>query len=364
MKEWEVDEPFLASLWSLVSPLILVRDADISIVEGLRLTNSGDRCRRSGWRLLYAILESQYERLGGMKASIFATISGVSNIDFKYRQEALRMLTSDGSNVDLLEKDIAGLLKKWIEELEACNPSFLDEELSEVTVELLKLIASIIKKSGGHLPPESVASLTDSIIALSENILNCNDVALFQCCLACISVILKRDALSVTNLDSLVRVLCYSVNFESVASWHVIRAILSSSVGHTGLRSLLSLIETPEKSDPSVLRGAIFCVGMSCWGSKRVNSLRYPFNAVLVPLHRALQCREGLVVYEVVLSVQRLITKYGPRLHMEWVMLLKILKDLRPWAIHSASAPLVAITGPSITSFFLLSPFSVLKLLY
>jgi hypothetical protein len=61
-------------------------------------------------------------------------------------------------------------------------------------------------------------------------------------------------------------------------------------------------------------------------------------------LHRALQCREVLVVYEVVLSVQRLVNKYGPKLHMEWHVLLKILKDLRPWAIKTTSN-LIAISG-------------------
>lgn len=51
-----------------------------------------------------------------------------------------------------------------------------------------------------------------------------------------------------------------------------------------------------------------------------------------------------MVVYEVVLSVQRLITKYGPKLHIEWDILLHILKDLRPWAIN-VSPVVIAING-------------------
>ena len=53
----------------------------------------------------------------------------------------------------------------------------------------------------------------------------------------------------------------------------------------------------------------VFFVGMAIWGSQRVESLHYPFSSVLVYLQRVCACGSRVVVYEVLLSLRRLVRK-------------------------------------------------------
>ena len=105
--------------------------------------------------------------------------------------------------------------------------------------------------------------------------------------------------------------LCAIVNAESKISWQVVRTMLKGSAGHRSLALMLELLTHPLESTTNVLRGAVYFAAMSSWGSQRVETLQYSWSEVLAAFSQALRSNDLLVAFEVVLSVQRLISKYG-----------------------------------------------------
>lgn len=81
--------------------------------------------------------------------------------------------------------------------------------------------------------------------------------------------------------------------------------------------------------DVILLRGAVFFIGMSIWGSKRVPSLRYSPLHVLTSIKVCLQCSHHLVGREVILSLQRLVKKFGEEQEIvTWDILMDIIENL------------------------------------
>ena len=71
----------------------------------------------------------------------------------------------------------------------------------------------------------------------------------------------------------------------------------------------------------------MYFAAMSSWGSQRVETLQYSWSEVLAAFSQALRSNDLLVAFEVVLSVQRLISKYGASLRNEWDVLLPMFRD-------------------------------------
>ena len=101
--------------------------------------------------------------------------------------------------------------------------------------------------------------------------------------------------------------------------------------------------------DVLLLRGAVFYTSMSLWGVKKIDTLTLPFNSVLSAIHQVMNlifisphthtlslslslymqaslCGQTLVIYEVALSVLRLVRHYCSTLdHREWESIHHIL---------------------------------------
>lgn len=88
-------------------------------------------------------------------------------------------------------------------------------------------------------------------------------------------------------------------------------------------------IYSSHNRDIILLRGAVFFIGMSIWGSKRVSSLKYSPLHVLPSFKICLQCNHHLVAHEVVLSLQRLVKKFGGEQEIiTWDIIIDIVECL------------------------------------
>jgi hypothetical protein len=74
------------------------------------------------------------------------------------------------------------------------------------------------------------------------------------------------------------------------------------------------------------LRGAIFFVSNATWGSSRIEGMPHSRHMVLRALLPALNRREPEVCEEVLLSMKRLLGKFGPSLRFEWDIVFQILE--------------------------------------
>ena len=94
---------------------------------------------------------------------------------------------------------------------------------------------------------------------------------------------------------------------------------------------------------------AVFFIGMSCWGSQRVSELELCWGHILPSLAHVTSCGHAIVIFEVILSLQRLVKKYGTRIVVEWTIILDMLTALLPW-LKRVSMPLMgAITSTTAT---------------
>ena len=150
-------------------------------------------------------------------------------------------------------------------------------------------------------------------------------------CLDVLDRILRFSVFPRPLVHVLVTTLCKLVNSAALSelSWLVMRDVLSSYLGYTCVLRLCALLEAAESEAP-VLQGAVFFLAMGLWGSKRVHSLFYSPVAVLNSLRLGLRSNSLSVTYEVLISIRRLVEKYGKELqHLSWNGILEILDDIR-----------------------------------
>ncbi|UIZ26096.1 hypothetical protein KXD40_001773 [Peronospora effusa] len=220
--------------------------------------------------------------------------------DFLLRQTALRALTQDGRHLKPFHVELGWFLLRLLEQ-------------SDAQRDLLGLIQSILRRSPRALDRDKVIAIVSIIsvrcdMAWSRGDLNAchNFVAFFH-------TLATHNSAYAASTPACLRSLCCLVNADGHGTWSVMKLLLHGSSGFLVLRGLLQVLEHPTGVDsPWVLRGAVFFVGMSCWGSQRVAKFDdIAWAPILLALERALQCCRGVVIFEVILSIQRLIKKFG-----------------------------------------------------
>ena len=111
---------------------------------------------------------------------------------------------------------------------------------------------------------------------------------------------------------------CRVVNMEDHCemAWKTIHALMSTHLGHSALYNLCQFIQSKEThADAALVRGAVFYIGMSLWGSRCVKTMQsYSTMTILPSFVEALRCDHYLVTYEVALQLERLVVKKGDTL--------------------------------------------------
>ncbi|KAL3666517.1 hypothetical protein V7S43_008150 [Phytophthora oleae] len=284
--------------------------------------------------------------------------------DFLLQQKALRALTQDGRHLEPFHVELGWFLLRLLEQ-------------SDAQRDLLGLIQSILRRSPRALDRDKVIAIVSVISARCDMAWSRNDLDACHRFVAFFHVLAAHDLAFAASTPACLRSLCCLVNADGHGTWSVMKLLLNGSSGFLVLRGLLQLLEHPTGANsPWVLRGAVFFVGMSCWGSQRVAKFDdIAWAPILLALEQALQCCRGVVIFEVILSIQRLIKKFGAphppsgsavdatakssthsvdnihetdttsgtstsssnsnrekrRLVMEWDVILRMLQTLRPW---------------------------------
>ncbi|KAG7164375.1 Tuberin-like, partial [Homarus americanus] len=103
--------------------------------------------------------------------------------------------------------------------------------------------------------------------------------------------------------------------------------LLGTHYGDSALCILCHIIQ--EITDPHIVRGAIFFITSILWGSAMTPALNYTPSVVLATLYKASENSHVLVVYEVAVSIQKLVVRMGSKLHVNsWTLVLKILMNV------------------------------------
>lgn len=271
-----------------------------------------------------------------LRAKVFALLAEHPAGDYVLRQKALRVLTHDGRNVAPFHVELGWLLLRLLDE-------------SDEQRDLIALIQSILRRSPLGLDREAVIALTHVVCSRCDAAWTRGDTESCRKFLSFFHVLATHGLEYAASTSGSLRTLCCLVNADGHGTWSIMKHLLNGSAGYHVLRGLVQLLEHPHGSSEWVLRGAVFFVGMSCWGSQRVGKLDdVKWAPILLALERVLACNTGVVIFEVILALQRLIKKFGAatksevesttrpgasekRLIVEWDIILRMFRELRPW---------------------------------
>ncbi|XP_052788101.1 tuberin-like isoform X2 [Mya arenaria] len=288
-------------------------------IQDLVLPQTASEKRHVVLHFLQCLLEGQYNQLGMMKVHFFNVILSLQlqeNVGEKL--SLARVLTEGGKSLSEIEDTAGFAFLEWFPTMVAAGK----------TAEFLPLIISAIKFNAAYLE-ENVMSgiIRETCKVCSWHKTPAEDVKL---CLEILDAILCYSYLPSSTLPDVVAALCRMVNNHKSCepSWELMRKLLGTHLGHSCIHIMCTLLqESLEHTDPNVLRGAIFYIGMSLWGSRKVVQLKHTPSAVLPSFLHVLYLGNPMISYEVTLSVQRLVKKYGKEIpRATWDIILDILE--------------------------------------
>lgn len=279
-----------------------------------------------------------------LRRKIFQQLEEHPAGDFLLRQKALRVLTQDGRNLEPFHVELGWLLLRLLEE-------------SDEQRDLLGLIQSILRRSPLELDFETVIAITNVVCSRCDFAWSRGDVESCKKYLSFFHIIATHSLELAASTSMSLRTLCCMVNADGHGTWSIMKHLLSGTASYQVLRGLINLLENPFTSNQWVLRGAVFFIGMSCWGSQRVGKLEdVKWAPILLAMESVLKCNNGVVIFEVILALQRLIKKFGAakteldvkpssgggsgasvgssvekKIIVEWDIILRMFRELRPW---------------------------------
>eukprot|EP01117_Protostelium_nocturnum_P006881 TRINITY_DN2467_c0_g1_i3.p1 TRINITY_DN2467_c0_g1~~TRINITY_DN2467_c0_g1_i3.p1 ORF type:complete len:1554 (-),score=306.75 TRINITY_DN2467_c0_g1_i3:98-4759(-) len=258
------------------------------------------------------------------------TITDQISNSFIWRLKLLKLLTKDGREIQPFELELGRLILEWLSFCSS-HPTLASAELEGLKVEqeLVMFNTNLMKYNFGLLEERTIIGLLNSICHICDN---ATTVVLMENCLRFFDIIVRYGHIPSSCLTIIISSLCRTVNVERFcqSSWHILTNVLKSDYGYQGIKSLCSILLDPNnQSTINLLRGAIFFLGMSVWGSQRISTLSISPSSVLPPLLYVLSSNQNIIYYEVLLSVNRLLKKYGSELKVEWDILITIISKLQ-----------------------------------
>ncbi|KAM9291367.1 tuberin isoform 2-T3 [Morus bassanus] len=271
--------------------------------------------RHAVLHLLKSIVQGQGERLGILRAHFFKVIKDYpSNEDLHERLEVFKALTENGRYITYLEEELADFVLQW-----------MDVGLSS---EFLLVLVNLVKFNSCYLE-DYVAHMVHKICLLCIQTSSSVDI---EISLQVLDAVVCYNCLPSENLPVFIITLCRTINVKELCEpcWKLMRNLLGTHLGHSAIYNMCRIMEDRAyMADAALLRGAVFFVGMALWGAHRLNSLKNSPTSVLPSFLKAMTCPNAVVSYEIVLSITRLIKKYGKELQaVTWDILLDIMERL------------------------------------
>ncbi|XP_025075261.1 tuberin [Pogonomyrmex barbatus] len=272
---------------------------------------------------LKCLVQGQYSKLTSLMRVKFFMVVKEYDIpeDIGPRLELLQTLTEYGKDILHLEERMGPFLLEWMPTVTAGD--------GKRGAEFLSLLVNVIKFNSAYIDEDIISGLVQYISHLCYY---SNNTEVVSGCLEALDAIMCYSNLQSDSLQTFIIALCRSVNVETYCqtSWKIMRNLLGTHMGHCALYTMCRLLQdTIFQRDVRLLRGAVFYVNMGLWGTHRIPKLECTPASVLPSFYQALQCNHPIVMYEVTLSIQRLVNKYGNELwDPTWSIILDIIEEI------------------------------------
>ncbi|XP_043970218.1 tuberin isoform X1 [Gambusia affinis] len=307
-------------------------------VEDMLSPEQPPEARHAVLQLLRAIIQGQGEWLGPLRAYFFKVIRDYQpcNEDLSERLEVFKALTENGKDITYLEEDIARFVLLWMD--------------IGLTSDFLHVLVNLVKYNSCYLD-QNVSSMVQKICLLCNRTTSSTDI---EVALQVLDAVVCYNCLPSESLTVFIITLCRTVNVKEFCEscWKLMRKVLGTHLGHSAIYTMCRIMEERVyMEDAPLLRGAVFFVGMALWGAHRLPALKNTPTLVLPSFYKAMSCANEVVSYEIVLSITRLIKKYGKELQVvTWDILLGIIERLLQQIQMIGSAELKAIVYELLTT--------------
>jgi len=231
--------------------------------------------RQAGFKLLTACLKALNEPSALDRLRYYRTIARHENLDdFDEQLQAMLVLTSGGRNLSSFEREIGGLLSRWLRLLfsEAGRARQLRkrEGGSPDTIsgaefclkELFKFVTDIIKFNFQTFEEQEISQLLSDVLSISRKTTNKRDI---ECSITFIETLITYGYIPPDSLRPCVEILCgtYStIRDLADDTWNAVSNLCKSHMAHKCILTLLEILRKPSKKSPgpntNTLRGAIW----------------------------------------------------------------------------------------------------------
>ncbi|XP_076458884.1 tuberin-like isoform X2 [Babylonia areolata] len=276
--------------------------------------------RHQALHFLLALIEGQLKFLGMLRGYFFNVIVGLHHPeDLHLRLDLFKKLSDEGKNLLDFEEETGPFLLKLMP----------DALTAGVITEFLQLLINVIKFNAAYIDEDIMSGLVQQTCMIQNRTRSDEDMKL---CLQAMDAVICYSFLPPGCLHYLVAALCHIINKPRFCdhSWELMRKLLGTHLGHKTIYTLCCMMQDRQHSpDFLMLRGAVFTMGMALWGSRRIATLQHSPSSVLPSFYQVLAFNSPLIAYEVVLTLQRLVNKFGKELlHNSWETILDILQKL------------------------------------
>ncbi|KAL4240095.1 Tuberous sclerosis 2-like protein [Mactra antiquata] len=294
-------------------------------IQDLFLPQTVSEKRHVALNFLRCLLEGQKDNLGLLRSHFFHVIQSLTHLEnMEERLELFAILSDNGKSLLDFEEEAGPFLLMIMPDVIQIGKAG----------HLLPLLISIVKFNAAYLDEDVVSGFVKQTCVIcnrrsSDDQKNDNEI---QLSLDVLAAVLSYSYLPSDVLKDVISALCRMVNVRKFCepSWMLMRKLLGTHLGHSCIYTMCNMLQVEEKPvDDSLLRGAIFYIGMALWGSKKVKDLKHSPAAVLPSFLHALDLDSPKIHYEVMLSTQRLVKKYGKELpHATWEIILDLLDSV------------------------------------
>lgn len=192
---------------------------------------------------------------------------------------------------------------------------------------------NIIKFNSAYIDREIIVGIVQRVCT-DVCIQFVNDRDTFLQCLYVIETVICYTVFPNEILAPCIIVLCRAVNSEVYleTSYKIMKNLLGTQLGYASLLTMTNMLnDSRYYVDAQVLRGAVFHINMNLWGGNNnslQNGMKYS-STVLSSYLKVLQSGYIIVTYEVILSMQTLLSKCGKELsEPSWDIVVEILESI------------------------------------
>ncbi|XP_049577769.1 tuberin isoform X2 [Syngnathus scovelli] len=309
-----------------------------AIIQGQVDTDNIDKCLENVLSKDVFVSFRKGEQLGALRAYFFKVIRDYQpcNEDLSDRLEVFKALTENGKDITYLEEDIARFVLLWMD--------------IGLTSDFLHVLVNLVKFNSCYLD-QNVSIVVQKICLLCNRTTSSTDI---EVALQVLDAVVCYNCLPSDSLCVFIVTLCHTVNVKEFCEscWKLMRKVLGTHLGHSAIYRMCRIMEERVyMEDAPLLRGAVFFVGMALWGAHRLPALKNTPTLVLPSFYKAMSCANEVVSYEIVLSITRLIKKYGKELQVvTWDILLGIIERLLQQIQAIGSPELKAIVYELLTT--------------